>query len=599
MPDSVEKDKDTPKPAPADSSAKRIALAPRQNAASGDRDPQAPAAPPVDPASLGQQIAAALLQVLGGSATKAPAPTPASERGLIAREEKRFRRGAAGEEEAEAEPPQLAPPVKLVEKRSRRGQEPAVEKPAAKAEPPSRDDKSEKSEKSEKSDKSDEPVKAVAAEKAAEPEKAATGKVEEEAKEPVAEIKAEPLPKQAETAEPVSARSEVEQAEFDNERGYFERGPTGPRAEAPPLRVIWRRIPLWRRQAIIAAGLVLVLGFGFLAGRFTAPEVYSAPPPVPGEKPQQAPLADAPKAIVARLAEPAEIKLIDDAAAAQSAGNFAKAEEILNRLAKDAPDVKGVQLTLALLNLQRGEMAQADYHISLGLSTGEDAGRLHGLRALVRARTGRPKLANESFELAQRGAPFEWKYFFLHAEALRRFGKLQQALEKYDQALSRVHEQGEDELMQFKRRLTLVAIGRGAELDADIRKQLAVPLPHIDWLMIAVAREAQQGNFAAAAVPLKRASETTSRELLAEKLRDFYMYQFCYEKELEPYYRPIMAQLRPVAAEAPPVTEDKPEAPLQGPAAMGGSTSPQGPAALGAPLPAESPSETPAEKKVP
>lgn len=516
-------------PAPEDGGKKRIAVAPRQMAASGDREPQAPA-PAMDPASLGQQIAAALLQVLGGNAAAQPPAAPTSPGGLIAREEKRFRRGANEEEggaDAPAEP-QLAPPVKLVEKRSRSARKEAEAK--------------------EKRDKEDKRA----------PEENKTG---EEAETSVA------------AAEGDAKRSELEQAEFDAERGYFERGPTARRAEAPPLRVLWKRIPPGRRQAIVSGTILLILAAGFLLGRLTAPEGYSSPALAPGEKPAQAPLADAPQVPVSRLAEPEEIRKIDEISIAQSSGNFSKAEELLLQFMKQSPDVKGVQLTLALLNLQRNEMAKADYHISLGLTQGEDPGRLHGLRALIRARTQRPKLANESFVLAQRGAPFDWKNFFLHAEYLRRGGKSQEALEKIDQALARVHEQSEEDLMQFKRRLVLIALGRGAELDADIQKQLAVPIPNLDWLLTAFAREASQGNFAAATVPLKRATETASQDLLAEKLRDFYLFQYCYEKELEPYFRPLMAKARPVG-EAPVAPEnERPDAAPQGPAALGAPSS--------------------------
>ncbi|MBS0661196.1 MAG: hypothetical protein JSR82_23505 [Verrucomicrobia bacterium] len=584
MPDSSDKAKDSSKPAASETGAKRIAVAPRQNAASGDREAP-PAAAPVDPSSLGQQIAVALMQVLGGSGAAAPATPPANERNLIAREEKRFRRGAQGEE-GEPEGP-MAPPAKLVEKRSRqRGDAPASAEAEGEAKPSSPAAPTAKASTAGESSATAE-AKSGAKEESSTPNAPSTAAAASpaEKREPTGKSekteKSEPTEKSetsagedetapARPARPAPERSELEQAELDNERGYFDRGSTAPRADAPSMKTVWRRLPPGQRQAILTGGGLLVLGLGFFLGRLTAPEGYSGAPTLPGDKPQQAPLADAPTIEPLRLAEPAELKRIDEAAILQSAGNFAKAEEMLLQLAKDAPGVKGTQLTLALLNLQRGQMAQADYHISLGLSQGEEPGRLHGLRALVRARTGRPKLANESFELAQRAAPYEWKYFFLHGEALRRFGKLQQALDKYDQALARVHEQSEDEMMLYKRRLTLVALGRGEELDAEIRKQLEAPIPNIDWLMIALAREAQRGDFVAAAKPLKRASETASRDLLSEKLRDFYLYQFCYEKELEPYFRPIMAQLRS-AAEAAPVTEsEKPDAPAQGPASMGG-----------------------------
>jgi len=60
-----------------------------------------------------------------------------------------------------------------------------------------------------------------------------------------------------------------------------------------------------------------------------------------------------------------------------------------------------------------------------------------------------------------RSEPHQFKSFFIWAEYLRRLGKNQQALERFDQAIARVHEQADEDLMQFKRRLTLIAAGRG------------------------------------------------------------------------------------------------------------------------------------------
>ena len=48
-----------------------------------------------------------------------------------------------------------------------------------------------------------------------------------------------------------------------------------------------------------------------------------------------------------------------------------------------------------------------------------------------------------------------------------------------------------------------------------------------------------------------------SSDALADRLQDFYLFQFCYQKELEPFYRPLqnrLAKQRKTAPAAPVAT---------------------------------------------
>ena len=467
--------------------AKPIAPIPRQAAASGDRA----AATPPDSAALNQQLMSALAQALSGQAAP-PAPAAKDDRGLISREEKRFRRaGGAGRGETAGET----------------GPEPAGEKPA-------------------------EPV--------AEEPKAT------EALLPAPESPGSDPNPAAEPAEPTSRRP----------RFSRENTPAVLRPQAPSLRTIWRQMPGGQRGAILAVLAALLAFLGFATGRATAP---NPPKALPANGTPRPPVAGAPAAVRStRLAEPKEIQLIDEAMTAQTSGDYLKAESLLQQLAREAPDIAGNETALALLSMQKGDFAAADYHIMRGIDAGEDAGRLYGLRGMIELRLSHPRRANEAFEMATRSAPHDFKAFFLWGEFLRRVGKTQQALHRFDQAIARVHEQADEDLMQFKRRLTLIAAGRGKELEPEIEQQLALNPPSGDWLLLAMANAAQQDDFKSAAKYLERASQTMSQDALVDRIRDFYLYQWCYQKELEPYFQPLQKRLSAARRAEPVATEAKP-----------------------------------------
>ncbi len=507
---------------------KPIAPMPRQAAASGDRAP-APASPPPDAGALNQQLMSALAQALTGQAATVLPPAK-DDRGLISREEKRFRRaGGPGRSDAPGEG--------------------KIETPGAKAVEPA-----------EEISKSPGPTPSPPTSPIAPPTQSPTQS---------------PTPPSVESTLPASESSvavkpDVPSPETGDQTGRRTRiprdtTPTALRPKAPTLRTIWRQMPGWQKTAIFCLLGALLAFLGFVVGRNTAPEVVKAPT-AGRATPATTSAASATPVTKTRLAEPAEIKLIDEAMQAQTKGDFATAEKLLQELTRQAPDIAGNQTALALLSIQKGDLVGADVFIKKGIDAGEDAGRLYGLRGMIEARLSHPRKAAEAFEMATRAEPHQFKGYFLWAEFLRRLGKNQQALERFDQAIARVHEQADEDLMQFKRRLTLIAVGRGSELEPEIQKQLAINPPAGEWLLLAMANAGQKYDFKSAAKYLERASQTMNQDDLVDRLRDFYLYQWCYEKELEPYFQPLQKRLsavrrtEPVATEAKP-GEDEPSAP--------------------------------------
>jgi tetratricopeptide (TPR) repeat protein len=507
MSENVPEPSEKPAPEPGKTeAAKPIALTPRQSAASGDRAPAPVSAPvpvPADAAAINQQLMSALAQALTG---QAPPPVTAAkdDRGLISREEKRFRRaGASGRSDVPGDETQIlpAPPTAAT-----------TTNPVPTT-----------------------PTSVAAASDAG--------------------IAENPVDAGGEAG---FEESKTVRSESSSRRPRFSRDntPAVLRPNAPQLRTIWRQMPNTQRGAILGVVGLLLAFLGFMVGRATAP---SDVPTVPSDRttPVASAVGSAAVPLSSRLAEPHEIKLIDDAMVAQTNGDFLTAEKLLQQLMQQAPDIAGNQTAMALLSLQKGDLVNADYFIKLGLDAGEDPGRLYGLRGMIQMRLMHPRRANEAFQMATRSAPHQFKGFQLWAEFLRRIGKNQEALGRFDQAIARVHEQADDDLMQFKRRLTLIAAGRGNELETELQQQLAISPPSGDWLLIAMAKAAQNDDFKTAAKYLEIASRTMNQDALVDRLRDFYLYQWCYEKELEPYFRPLQARLSAARRSEPVATETK------------------------------------------
>jgi len=463
------------KPAPEQPKAdpaKPIALTPRQGAASGERV----STPPQDPAALNQQIMSALAQALGGQAAT-PSPAARDDRGLISREEKRFRRaGATGRADVPAE------------KSTDYGAAPSSEDAAA-------------------------------------------------------ESKAEG------TAIAETGDTHVRR------RFTRENTPAVLRPAAPTFRTMWRQMPGWQRSGIVAVLGAVLFFVGFVLGRGTAPTYV--PPSASAREPISTGADNARTPTVWRLAQPAEIKLIDDAMMAQTIGDFVTAEKLLQQLSQDSPDLRGNMTALALLNFQKGDLVGADIYAKRGLDAGEDAGRLYGMRGMVEARLNHPMRANNAFEMATRAEPHQFRPFWLWAEYLRRIGKNQQALERFDQAIARAHEKADEDLMQLHRRLTLIAAGRGGELESAMKQQLAQNPPPNDWLLLAMANAAQKEDFSSAAKFLERATQQMSQDALFDRLNDFYLSQWSYQKELEPYFRPLQSRLSQARRSDPNPTASK------------------------------------------
>ncbi len=303
------------------------------------------------------------------------------------------------------------------------------------------------------------------------------------------------------------------------------------------------RTPRMRRQQdatrrrpwiglLMQLGLLILLAGSFVLGRITAPQVAAA---------RVAPVAPVGVAsdgtVTTHLLSDANAALIDEAMAAEQSGDLKKAEELLRKVKASGERVHGLTIELAQI-----AAFQKDYNRTLPLlnesiSEGDSLGEAYNLRATFSNRGGLIRTVGMSeYETATKIEPFESRNFFYWGEALRRVGKDQAALMRLRQAYSRLREPALSSLYRLKIRLTQIEAGQEKEFADELEKQLAGPNPEMDWLITAAALEMHRGSFAAAAGFLDRAARRGDAESFVSRLRDYYLYQFKFEKELARFY---------------------------------------------------------------
>lgn len=276
------------------------------------------------------------------------------------------------------------------------------------------------------------------------------------------------------------------------------------------LRTESRRSKPARRPFLLSLGgqvLVLVLaGVSFLAGRASSPP--STQPAVPVSP--------------AGPAGPtgAAAGVLDEAIAAETAGDFRQAAGLLRQLAFSGVRISGLDYRMAVLAVAQGDVPGALGAINRSIAAGQRVSECYCLRGAIAQRQGKLESSVHYFQAAAQADPFDAHAFFGWAEALRRFGKPEEALLHLRQASDRATTADDRLECQLAMRSTLIEAGRAPEFAAEQAAQLALPRPPGDWLLTAAVVALEEQNFGAAAAYLTRARPALSPELFAAALQD-------------------------------------------------------------------------------
>jgi tetratricopeptide (TPR) repeat protein len=294
----------------------------------------------------------------------------------------------------------------------------------------------------------------------------------------------------------------------------------------------------------LAAQCVVVglMGSCYLLGRMTLPgRIPAAVPPnaaAEGKEPAT-PLG---------VPEPA-MGVIDQALAAQNAGDSENAFRLLDQLRRDGGHINGLDFQLGWLAYQRGDYPGALLALNRSIAEEEEVGSSYDLRGLI-AGGPRPGMTAD-FEAATQANPFDAIAFFHWGEALRRSGKPRQALIRLRQALDRAQTPATQSLFGLKIRLAEIELGEEKNFAPALAAALARPQPASEWLLTAAAQEMRGGNYSAAAAHLEEARQVSGSAVIGSALLDYFFQGYADKPEMAGVYAEIPGPPMPPMPPAP------------------------------------------------
>ncbi len=290
--------------------------------------------------------------------------------------------------------------------------------------------------------------------------------------------------------------------------------PTGTTFSPGSMAAHWWQLPPETRFRLgaLAFGLLLV-GLGFLIGHSTA-----SPGGTKTGKFGRT---------TGSLFDPTELHeqaflTASEALRAEHTGNADAARKVYEAAVNRHVELPGMNYRLALLALQRNDRLEAEQRLARSTLDGEEIADCSYLLARLAADDGDLEEAASQFELATRVRPFDGKYFFFYAEALRRQGKPQAAITAFEQALDRPYTAAGGDLYLFKERLAKVEYGRDDSFNAELAAHLKQEPAGGDWLLLAAAQDLDRQSFTAAAEHLRQAENRLPSGIYADLTHDYF-----------------------------------------------------------------------------
>jgi tetratricopeptide (TPR) repeat protein len=239
------------------------------------------------------------------------------------------------------------------------------------------------------------------------------------------------------------------------------------------------------------------------------------------------------------------LELIDQAMAAEKAGDFAKAFALCNSIEREAPNTNGILMHLTQLAIENGDPAMALKTARSAIDQGDSVPMSYVLLGqLVQRRSGASE-SLQDFEQAALADPFEAKYFYYWGEALRRAGHPQEAAQRLREAIDRLREPALEGLYRLKLRLTQIEMGQEADFAAEMAQGLATNPPSPQWLLTASAVAMWHNQPAAAAKYLDEASQRTDSAALHNLLRDYFFFNYADNPLLARFFTGVAPNLHP------------------------------------------------------
>ena len=237
---------------------------------------------------------------------------------------------------------------------------------------------------------------------------------------------------------------------------------------------------------------------------------------------------------------PAGITRLDAVLTADAAGDLKTARQLALDLREKMPDAPGLALYLTTLQARQGNSNDAEVDASKLIDPFApplQAADVNAHLGFIYARSRDFPRAVAAFADAAAADPFNPDYLRLWAESQRRSGQLQEAINHFREAETRLPtgQPGADvrrEDIEFKIRLTQIEAGKDEDLKPAIDEHLQQPLPSGYWLLTAAAYALQHNDMTAAASTLPRARGAFSPEDYARLTNDYFFHAYAVRKEM-------------------------------------------------------------------
>lgn len=239
---------------------------------------------------------------------------------------------------------------------------------------------------------------------------------------------------------------------------------------------------------------------------------------------------------VPRPQSPEVTDSLDQAMAAEQAGDYPKAIELLERVQREPGHVNGLNYRLASACYKADQTGRVIPLLNLSIAAGEDLAACYSLRGTLSNQVEGTVQEPSDLEIATRLEPFNAHYFFLWGEALRRAGKPRLALVQLERAATRLQEPALVDPYALKIRLTQIELGEDQSITTEMAAKLKDSPQPLDWVLTAAAVEMQRGNFPAAAGFLDQARALHGEHVVLRELQDVFFKKFAHEAELSRFF---------------------------------------------------------------
>jgi tetratricopeptide (TPR) repeat protein len=328
--------------------------------------------------------------------------------------------------------------------------------------------------------------------------------------------------------------------ESDGQEAAAAPPPAPPRATPAPVQ--WKGELAPPKRPPFAAILFVLLALILAGGAYWAGNAF---PLLNRER------ADAKQPVAGADAAPepawsdGELSQLDRALTADQAGDLEKALAVATTLRSNSGPLPGLDLYLSSIQTRQLQYIEAEK--KLREMMGEpNAGawldaEIDAERGFNLVRERRFDRAAKSFERAAMENPFDPVYFRNWGEALRRYGRLQEAITRFQEEILRYPAiqpelVNERQAAEFKIRLCEIEAGQDQPVKAALEEHLASPAPGGYWYLTGAAYALSHGDMAGAAAALGQAKAVMPADEFGGILGDYFFRTYSTRTELAAFF---------------------------------------------------------------